>query len=237
MEKRVLLFFKATEYYHESIPDAICAFLKIARRHGIGATATDDASLFKNLQRSKYQAVVFVSNSGELFNDEEKAGLVNYVEEQGGAILGLHGALASFLNVVDHSGATPASGTWDWYGDLLQAYFRSHPPIQTGVVRTNKSGMEALGICLPAEYELEDEWYNYDRNPAQNAKVTVLAWADESTYQGGEMGETHPVIWYHRFGPRNSKVFFTALGHLDWHYKLESHVHVLEKALLWLLTE
>lgn len=234
---KVLLFFKATEYYHECIPSAVCALLKIAKKLGIGAMATDDSGVFRGLQRSEYGVVVFVSNSGELFDQDEKAALVDYVEKQGGAILGLHGALASFLNLVDHSGATPASGTWPWYGDMLQAYFRSHPPIQKGKVVTNQQELQKLGIELPAEYELEDEWYNYDRNPADSKNVTVLASVDESTYEGGEMGKQHPVIWYHRFGPMHSKVFFTALGHLDWHYSLESHVHVLERAMVWLLDE
>ncbi len=42
-----------------------------------------------------------------------------------------------------------------------------------------------------------DEWYNFEDNPRAN--VNVLATIDESTYTGGNMGNDHPVIWYHEY--------------------------------------
>ena len=41
----------------------------------------------------------------------------------------------------------------------------------------------------------------------------ILINIDEKTYEGGEMGASHPMAWYHEFD--GGRVFYTALGHVD----------------------
>jgi len=241
-KKQILLFFKATEYYHESIPSAVACLLRISKNLDWTATATEDSSIFDvngDYGLAKYDVIVFVSNSGDLFTESEKLGLQKYVNECAGNILGLHGAIASFLNLVDHTGASQAKGTWEWYGELMGAYFSSHPPIQTGKVDMEIEKLKELNLLsLPKSFQHEDEWYNLDRDPSQNPNMTVLAWADESTYSGGMMGKSHPIIWYHYYGEKKSKVFYSALGHLDWHYtKWPEYQEFLQNALIWLVSK
>jgi len=237
----LLIFFKATEYYHESIPSAVACLVRVCKELGWTCTATDDSSEFSDAARlaARYGVIAFVNNSGDLFEtDAERDGLVRFVEHYGGSILGVHGAIAAYLNLVDHTGAAKASGTWKWYGDLMGAYFSSHPPVQNGTVRTEPAALAAIGLgdILQIEFTHNDEWYNLDRDPSADAETTVLAWADESSYSGGEMGSSHPLIWHHRFGPKRAKIFFSALGHLPCHYdEWHEYQRLLACALKWLI--
>jgi type 1 glutamine amidotransferase len=39
----------------------------------------------------------------------------------------------------------------------------------------------------------------------------VLLRVDESSYQGGTMGEDHPLAWHHEFD--GGRAWYTAMGH------------------------
>ena len=64
---------------------------------------------------------------------------------------------------------------------------------------------------LPAAWARTDEWYDFRTNP--RGRVQVLATVDESTYQGGGMGDDHPVTWAHEQG--RGRAWYTALGHTE----------------------
>ena len=61
-----------------------------------------------------------------------------------------------------------------------------------------------------------DEWYNYKNiNPDLNILMTV----DESSYEGGENGEHHPIAWYHEYD--GGRAFYTGWGHTPESYEDE----------------
>jgi len=64
---------------------------------------------------------------------------------------------------------------------------------------------------LPDPWFHADEWYEWEKNPADNPNIKVLLWADESSYSN-KVGK-HPVSWYQEF--EGGRVFYTALGHTD----------------------
>jgi type 1 glutamine amidotransferase len=67
---------------------------------------------------------------------------------------------------------------------------------------------------LPPVWERTDEWYDFRTNPRDT--VTVLLTVDESSYEGGGMGDDHPLAWCHaNCGGRS---FYTALGHTEESY-------------------
>ena len=39
----------------------------------------------------------------------------------------------------------------------------------------------------------------------------MLAYLDEKTYEGGQMGDNHPFVWYHEFD--GGRAFYTGGGH------------------------
>ena len=50
-----------------------------------------------------------------------------------------------------------------------------------------------------------------------NQDINVLLNLDESTYEGGENGDYHPIAWYHEFDGGRS--FYTGLGHTNESYE------------------
>ena len=74
------------------------------------------------------------------------------------------------------------------------------------------TGTTRRRLHLPARWARTDEWYNYRAAPEG---VRVLAALDETTYEGGTMGE-HPIAWCHeRLGGRS---WYTGGGHTSESY-------------------
>lgn len=94
---------------------------------------------------------------------------------------------------------------WPWYGRLVGAYFKNHPPgLQSTHVQPEHDGKPA-----GARWPITDELYNYRANP--RAQVRVVASVDEQEYEGGQMGADHPITWCHAFDGGRS--WYTGLGH------------------------
>ena len=67
---------------------------------------------------------------------------------------------------------------------------------------------------LPTEWKRFDEWYNYKWMATD---LHILLKIDETSYKGGEMGDNHPMSWYHAYD--GGRAFYTELGHTDESYK------------------
>jgi type 1 glutamine amidotransferase len=76
-----------------------------------------------------------------------------------------------------------------------------------------------------------DEWYNFKKAPQQNSSLDILLSVDESSYEGGTIGGTHPLIWCQEF--EGGRVFQTALGHFDAAYEDEMFLSQALGGLLW----
>ena len=112
-----------------------------------------------------------------------------------------------------HSAADTEYG-WAWYGELLGAYFASHPAIQQATIEV-ADHVHVSTAHLPERWVRTDEWYNYQVNP--RGDVHVLATLDESTYsRTGADGFDHPISWYQYFDGGRS--WYTGLGHTEGTY-------------------
>jgi glucose/arabinose dehydrogenase/PKD repeat protein/type 1 glutamine amidotransferase len=191
---QVLVFSKTAGFRHDSIPAGIQAIRELGAANGFGVTATEDASVFTAAELAKYRAVVFLSTTGDVLDAAQQAAFESYVEG-GGGYLGIHAAADTEYD-------------WPWYGQLVGAYFKSHPAIQAANFVTEDATHPATAH-LPAVWNRTDELYNYRTNP--RGSVHVLQTLDESSYTGGEMGADHPITWYHPQG--SGRAFYTGLGH------------------------
>ncbi|MFI8189983.1 ThuA domain-containing protein [Streptomyces sp. NPDC085946] len=190
MVPRLLVYTRTTAYRHDSIPAGVAAVRALG---GLDVTATEDpAALEEPLGR--YAAVVFLSTSGEVLTPAGRDRLARYVDS-GGGFVGVHAAACT-------------EEEWPYYGTLLGARFARHPDLQPGKAVIEDRGHPATRH-LPAVWEFTDEWYDFRTNP--RGTVRVLARADESSYDGGGMGEDHPLVWCREQGA--GRVFYTALGH------------------------
>ncbi len=186
----LLVFTRTTDYRHESIPAGIAALRAL---EGFGIHAHEDpAALEEPLDR--YAAVVFLSTSGDVLTPAGRERLAAYVEG-GGGFVGVHAAACTEYG-------------WPSYGDLLGARFAGHPPVQPGRALVEDHDHPATRH-LPPVWEVTDEWYDFRTSPRPSARVLLCA--DESSYDGGTMGDDHPLAWCRTQGA--GRVFYTALGH------------------------
>ncbi|MHA5050555.1 ThuA domain-containing protein [Streptomyces sp. SD15] len=199
MTSRVLVNTRTTDYRHDSIPDAVAAVRSLGDEHGFDVVATEDPGALE-APLDAYAAVVFLSTSGEVLTPRGRSRLAAYVEA-GGGFVGVHAAACTEYD-------------WPYYGELLGARFDRHPDFQPGKVVVEDHGHPATRH-LPTVWEFTDEWYDFRANP--RGSVRVLATADESSYEGGRMGDDHPLVWCREQGA--GRVFYTALGHASQAYE------------------
>ena len=196
----ILLFSKTTGYRHDSIPDAIAVITQLGADNGFQVDATEDGNAFTDDNLSQYQAVVFLLTSGTVLDDDQKAAFERFIQA-GNGYVGVHSA-------------SDTEYDWAWYGQLLGAYFSSHPDIQSAEIDVQDFDHPST-YFLPDVWVRTDEWYNFQTNPRDNG-VNVLATLEESTYSGGQMGDDHPIMWYHEFDGGRS--WYTAMGHTSESY-------------------
>ncbi|MGW2045767.1 ThuA domain-containing protein [Streptomyces sp. NPDC001858] len=210
MFDRLLVYTRTTAYRHESIPDAVAAV------RALGEFAVDHTEDPAALEASLdgYAAVLFLSTSGEVLTPAGRRRLAEYVEA-GGGFAGVHAAACTEYD-------------WPYYGELLGARFARHPQYQPGKAVIEDRDHPATR-SLPTVWDFTDEWYDFRANP--RGQVRVLAVADESSYEGGEMGADHPLVWCREQG--QGRVFYTALGHAAEAYRDPDFLAHLRGGITW----
>jgi type 1 glutamine amidotransferase len=159
---------------------------------------TSNAELFSDANMKNYDAVVFLSTTGDVLNNEQQEAFQRYIRD-GGGFVGIHAAADTEYD-------------WPWYNELVGAYFLSHPKQQKATILVVDKSHPATSM-LPAEWKRYDEWYNY-KNIVSG--LNVLCKLDESSYSGGQNGADHPFAWYRDFDGGRS--FYTGGGHTGESY-------------------
>ncbi|MEU7847051.1 ThuA domain-containing protein [Micromonospora parva] len=196
---KVLVFSKTAGFRHSSIPNGIAAIQQLGAANGFTVTSTEDATQFTTSNLAQYQAVVFMSTTGDVLNASQQTAFESYIAA-GGGYVGVHAAADTEYN-------------WPWYGALVGAYFDSHPAIQNATVRIEDNTNPSTAH-LGTTWVRSDEWYNYRTNPRSTARV--LANLDESSYSGGNMSGDHPITWCKAYG--GGRAWYTGLGHTEASY-------------------
>lgn len=175
--------------------------MKMGQEHGIQVDTTENADNFNEENLKQYQAVIFLSTTGDVLNNEQQNHFQRYIEA-GGGFLGIHAA-------------ADTEYAWPWYGKLVGAWFDNHPTpdnVQKGVWYVADKSNPASNF-LPDRWERDDEFYAF-KNISPD--IHVILKIDEKTYRGGTNGDNHPMAWYQNFDGGRS--FYTAGGHTDASY-------------------
>ncbi|MFC4533494.1 ThuA domain-containing protein [Sphaerisporangium dianthi] len=197
---KVLVFSKTTGFRHDAIPEGIAAVQKLGQENNFAVDTTEDSTKFTDENLAQYQAVIFMSTTGDpLGTQEQKDAFQRYIQA-GGGYAGVHAASDSGYN-------------WAWYGKLVGAYFKSHPAIQQATVKVEDPAHPSTQ-GLPTSWTRTDEWYDYQANP--RGTVHVLASLDEKSYTGATMGIDHPTVWCQDYDGGRS--WYTGLGHTKESY-------------------
>lgn len=206
---RVLVFTRTQQFRHDSIPTAVATLQNLASREGMRADHSENAADFTAANLARYRVVVFASTTGDVLDADQQRAMEGFIRN-GGGFLGLHAAADTEYD-------------WPWYGDLVGAYFSSHPPgLQDTRVQPERAG-RAHGKAWP----IRDELYNYRTHP--RPRVQVVARIDERLYPGGSMGDDHPITWCHAFDGGRS--WYTGLGHDEAVYRDPNFLAQLRQGL------
>ncbi|GAB3985733.1 hypothetical protein GCM10027615_76430 [Plantactinospora veratri] len=195
----VLVFSKTAGFRHDSIAAGTQAIRELGAANNFTVTATEDAAAFSTANLGQYEVVVFLNTTGDTLNAAQQSAFESYIRS-GKGYVGVHAAADTEYD-------------WPFYGNLVGAYFASHPAIQQANVKAVDRG-HAATAHLPQTWTRTDEWYNYRTNARSTARV--LATLDESSYSGGGMGADHPHAWCKSY--EGGRSFYTGGGHTQASY-------------------
>lgn len=194
---KVLVFSKTLGFHHNSIKQGIEAIQKLGITNKFDVDSTTNSANFTPANLKQYAAVIFLSTTGDVLNNEQQAAFEKYIQA-GGGFVGVHSA-------------TDCEYNWPWYGNLVGAYFAGHPNQQDATLDV-KDHKHISTKHLPEQWERKDEWYNFR---AVSKDINVLISIDEKSYDAGKnkMGDYHPIAWYHQYD--GGRAFYTGLGHTE----------------------
>src|SRR4051794_37386436 len=217
--QKVLVFSKTAGFRHDSIPQGIAAVQQLGAQNGFAVDATEDASVFTDANLAQYDVIVFMSTTGDILNADQQGAFERYMHN-GGGYAGVHAA-------------SDTEYTWPYYGQMIGAYFKSHPDGTPQATVRIEDADEPSTAGLPATWVRNDEWYSFQKpkdpfvggwdasivDYSPRASVGhVLANVDESTYteEDGTPDDDHPIAWCSNFD--GGRVWYTAMGHTQASY-------------------
>lgn len=249
---KALLFTKTSGYRHSSIPSLVSAISSL-----FPSTSTDPSafthliiledSSFLPSTLPQIDVLILADTTGGFLPDQaEKLALKEFVD-RGGGVVGVHASTAGEVE-------------WQWYGDMMGAVFTGHPDPQWGII-TVKDTQHFITSSLPSPrqpckcnssapplppalasshgsstaFPWFDEWYNFRMPVATSWSRTDLIVVDEGTYDGGSMGDHHPLAWTQEMGASGARVFYTAMGHFDEAFEDVWFMSTLERGLYWVM--
>lgn len=193
---RVLVFTKTAGFRHGSINAGVTAVRELGEDHGFEVTHTEDAGVFTDRSLAAFAVIVFLNTTGDVLDAEQEGAMERFIRS-GKGFVGIHSA-------------TDTEYDWAWYTGLVGAQFRSHPPVQPAEIDVIDRDHPSTSQ-LPERWPRVDEWYDFRARP--DASVRVLMNLDESTYNGGQMGDPHPIAWCHHYD--GGRAIYTAGGHTN----------------------
>ena len=105
-----------------SIAVGVPAIIKLGTENNFDVDTTTNADKFTYQNLKQYAAVIFLNTTGDVLNDTQQGEFEKYIRG-GGGFVGVHSA-------------TDTEYDWAWYGNLVGAYFKSHPAQQNATFTT-----------------------------------------------------------------------------------------------------
>ena len=162
---RVLLITETADWHHASISNGVEAINELAATHNFTVTRQQNAEKITAARLRPFDAVIFLSTTADIFDDQEQAAFENYIQS-GKGYVGIHAA-------------SDTEYEWDWYTQLVGRMFYIHPMQQTAklkIIDHNFPGLEHF----PNTLLFTDEWYEFGEEKARN--LNYLIEIDENSF-------------------------------------------------------
>jgi type 1 glutamine amidotransferase len=208
-----LVFHKTAGFRHQSIGAGIDALADLGDENGFSVTATDDAAVFTDEDLAGFEVIVFLNTTGDVLDEAQQGAMERFIAQDRGFV-GIHSA-------------TDTEYEWAWYGQLVGAYFENHPAPQAATVHVTAPDHPVMRD-IPTRFERFDEWYNFTAVPEG---AEILATLDESSYEGGKMGDPHPIVWAQELDGARS--LYTGFGHTEEAFSEELVLDHLGDGIRW----
>ncbi|KAH9481640.1 hypothetical protein JR316_0006167 [Psilocybe cubensis] len=227
---QILLYTATTGFRHDSIPVAIAALKAKEDEIDIDFFATEDPAQFTDESLARFDAVLFLSTTGDVLDAAGEAAFQRYLN-LGGNFVGIHSAAATLENTT-------------CYVRELGAVFDYHPELQNFTVDVLQPSHPSASM-LPAQWTVADEVYNFKSDPRALGAVVVLS-ANKASYHDPvgshfDQGEPHPTAWFQEHGAGVQKggvagrSFYTSLGHLNETWQNELFLEHILGGISWVL--
>lgn len=218
-ERRILVFFLASGFKHDSIGTANQCFEIMGRKTGaFTADFSDDMAVFTTDNLAKYDVVLF-NNTTQLNFDQPgtRQALMDFVKS-GKGIVGIHAATDSFYG-------------WPEAAGMMGGLFDGHPWHAGGTWRIRVTDPEHVcNECFKGEptFLLKDEIYQlkspYNRND-RRLLLELDSFAPENlNVKGKKRDDDFGISWLKPF--EKGRVFYCSLGHnheIFWNTKVVAH--------------
>ena len=215
---RILVFSKTAGFRHSSIAAGIQSIGELGAEYGFDVNATEDATQFTDAGLASYDAVVFLSTTGQVLNTAQEDAFERFIQA-GNGFVGIHAAADP---------ATTGTHFWPWYVELLGARFRSHPAQQNATIEVVSHDHPSTAH-LDTTWQRFDEWYEFRD---YSDEVTLLLELDGDSYNnGGGIDGFFPHAWYHEFDGGRS--WYTAGGHTADSFSEPDFRRHLAGGILW----
>jgi uncharacterized protein len=222
---KALLVTTTRGWHHESQHYGVVALKEMAQKEEFDLDVFQDPGSFTDEKLKQYQAVIFLSTTGNIFDSAQKKVMERFIRS-GKGFVGIHAA-------------SDTEYDWEWYTRLVGRMFHIHPANQT-------AKLDVADQSFPGLKEFDgrlwtDEWYEF--GPEKVKGLQYILTVDETTYnpkakwgpkEGKGMGSFHPVAWYHNFDGGRS--FYTALGHISNNYSDPAFLQHLVAGIRWAAT-
>jgi type 1 glutamine amidotransferase len=85
------VFSKTAGFRHDSITNGLAAIRMLGTNNDFTVDASEDASVFSDTNLTNYQAVIFLSTTGDILDANQQGAFERYIQA-GGGYVGIHAA-------------------------------------------------------------------------------------------------------------------------------------------------
>ena len=209
----VLVITETDGWVHDSIEAGLELIKYLGDKNRFNVYHSDNSRVINYSNLKSIKTLIFLNTTEDILSEDEQVVMQKFIQS-GKGFVGVHSA-------------SDTEYEWKWYGELVGAYFKSHPEGTTNA-KIIKIENGRFSKHLNPIWEVEDEWYNFNYT---NDDINVVLELDEKSYYGGENGDYHPITWYHSYDGGRS--FYTGLGHLKEVYSNKMFIELLEQGILY----